>query len=174
MIKLNFGCGNNRLIGWENYDKEIDISKPLPFPDNHADFILAEHCVEHITHAEALDFFKECHRILKPCGVLRVCVPNIVDIFNFASVPYCRFISEKGWGENSKRGAVEAIVKCHGHQSVWSHKILDVFFNIYGFKTSLSHPRVSLHVELNDIDGHWKEIGEEFNLIETAVIEGTK
>lgn len=174
MIKINFGCGNNRLEGWQNYDTDINISKPLPFPDNHADFILAEHCVEHITHAEALNFFKECHRILKPGGVLRVCVPNIERIFNVVSKNYCRFISEKGWGENSRKGAIEAIVKCHGHRSVWNYKILNIYLEIYGFETIFLSPQVSCHIEMNDVDGHWKEIGKEFNLIETTVIEGTK
>ena len=174
MIKINFGCGNNRLEGWQNHDLDIDISKPLPFPNNYADFILAEHCIEHITHAEALDFFKECHRILKVGGVFRVCIPDIERIYYGASVDYCRFISKKGWGENSKRGAVEAIVKCHGHQSIWNCKILDIYFAVYGFSTVILPSYKSCYVEMNNIDGHGKEIGEEFNLVETTVIEGIK
>ncbi len=41
LLKLNFGCGSNKLPGWRNMDAEIDITKPLPFKDGEAAFIEA-------------------------------------------------------------------------------------------------------------------------------------
>ena len=70
MKKINFGCGGNFLEGWENYDAEVDITKPLPFEDSSTDFILAEHVYEHIKPREGILFLRECHRILKPTGVI--------------------------------------------------------------------------------------------------------
>ncbi len=57
--KLHVGCGNNRLPGWLNYDKGVDIRRPLPFPDDSMDFVFAEHVVEHITAREAWRFLRE-------------------------------------------------------------------------------------------------------------------
>src|SRR5881396_391258 len=68
--KLHFGCGGLNLPDWSNYDLEVDIRKPLPFPNACASHILAEHVVEHVTHQEAWKFFEECWRVLIPGGVL--------------------------------------------------------------------------------------------------------
>jgi predicted SAM-dependent methyltransferase len=84
-VKLQFGCGGNRLEGWQNYDSEIDIAKPpLPFRDAYADFIFAEHVLEHVPLQEAIRFLRDCHRILKPGGTIRLAVPSIVRIRQFS------------------------------------------------------------------------------------------
>jgi len=78
-VKLNLGCGNHILEGWDNYDihpsknvKELDLNKlPYPFPDNHADEILASHVLEHL-YLPIYDAMIELHRILKPGGKLIV------------------------------------------------------------------------------------------------------
>src|SRR5262249_7551150 len=75
--KINLGCGGTRLDGWKNHDSDIDISKKLPFANDSASFIFAEHVVEHIDYYAALDFFCECRRVLAPGGVLRIAVPSI-------------------------------------------------------------------------------------------------
>jgi predicted SAM-dependent methyltransferase len=81
MKKIQFCSGNNVLIDWENYDKQIDISKPLPFDNNSIDFIFLEHGLEHITQIEGIDFLKECYRILKINGVMRIAFPDIEKIY---------------------------------------------------------------------------------------------
>jgi predicted SAM-dependent methyltransferase len=48
----------------------------LPFDDNSINFIFSEHFFEHLFFDEALSLFRECHRILKPYGVIRTCVPD--------------------------------------------------------------------------------------------------
>ncbi len=80
-MKLNLGCGTNKLLDWQNHDADVDISKRLPFGDRTADFIFIEHCVEHIAYYEAIEFFKECHRVLAPGGTLRVVVPSVEKIW---------------------------------------------------------------------------------------------
>lgn len=73
--KLNFCCGANHLDGWINADIECDIRKPLPHPDNSAQFIFCEHGAEHVSHREAWLFFAECWRVLAPGGVVRIAIP---------------------------------------------------------------------------------------------------
>jgi predicted SAM-dependent methyltransferase len=48
----------------------------LEFEDNTFDFIYSEHFFEHLFLEEAFELLKECHRILKPSGVIRIIVPD--------------------------------------------------------------------------------------------------
>ncbi|WP_168441934.1 class I SAM-dependent methyltransferase [Pontiella desulfatans] len=48
----------------------------LPFDDETVDFIFSEHFFEHLFLDEAVDLFRECHRVLKPNGLIRTCVPD--------------------------------------------------------------------------------------------------
>lgn len=48
----------------------------LPFDDNSINFVFSEHFFEHLFFDEALSLLIECHRILKPYGVIRTCVPD--------------------------------------------------------------------------------------------------
>jgi len=81
-MKINLGCGNVILPGWVNCDNYVegkDITKvdlykiPLPFDDNSADEILLSHVLEHLSNKYEL--VMECHRILKPGGILHVKLP---------------------------------------------------------------------------------------------------
>ena len=59
MKKIQFGSGGKDCFidGWENYDIDIDIRKPLPFENNSVDFVMAEHLIEHVTQHDAYLFF---------------------------------------------------------------------------------------------------------------------
>lgn len=90
MKLLNLGAGGT-LPGhpWVNVDFPYehpemgphyvrhDVSaRPWPFEGESADGIIACHLLEHFECLEAVLFLKECLRILKPGGVLRVVVPD--------------------------------------------------------------------------------------------------
>lgn len=80
-MKVHFGCGKNRLVGWENLDLPgTDVTQRLPFEDATVDFIFHEHLLEHLDEVDGFNFLKECHRILKPQGVMRISCPNIEGI----------------------------------------------------------------------------------------------
>jgi predicted SAM-dependent methyltransferase len=55
----------------------------LPFADNSINFIFSEHFFEHLFLDDALALLKECHRVLKPYGVIRTCVPD-ADLRTYA------------------------------------------------------------------------------------------
>ena len=82
-IKLNIGCGLDIKEGWENYDmypadkrvKYINLLElPLSLPDNHADFVLLSHVLEHMVHRK--EFMHEISRILKPDGLSMIILPG--------------------------------------------------------------------------------------------------
>ncbi|RWF44291.1 MAG: methyltransferase domain-containing protein [Mesorhizobium sp.] len=173
-IKLNFGCGENRITGWCNYDEEVDITQPLPFEDDHADFIFAEHVVEHVDYRQALAFFAECRRVLKPGGIIRIAVPSLENIWKRGDQDYFNFVRK--WAPSAdRRGAMDAIINAHGHQAIWTQGLLEACLFYAGFEDiEACEPGNSSHADLVAVEGHGRVIGERFNWIETAVVEGTK
>ena len=80
---LNLGGGSNCLEGCLSVDVTpradayVDITRKLPFPDSSVDAIFCEEVIEHIdSHAGRL-LLKECWRILKPGGVMRLSTPDL-------------------------------------------------------------------------------------------------
>jgi predicted SAM-dependent methyltransferase len=57
----------------------------IPFEDNSIDFIYTSHFLEHVFRDEAEEILKESFRVLKPGGLIRVCIPDLeiaVDMYN--------------------------------------------------------------------------------------------
>jgi len=84
MIKLNLGCGTNKLPGWVNIDSVAefkpdlvhDLSDPLPYQDLSVDEVLAEDLLEHFDKYTRYFFSIEMTRVLKIGGKIIVQVPN--------------------------------------------------------------------------------------------------
>lgn len=85
---LNIGCGEKFHVDWHNIDmhsnnayvRAHDLSKGLPYPDNQFDAVYHSQVLEHFSKKDALNLIKECYRVLKPGGVLRVVVPDLENI----------------------------------------------------------------------------------------------
>jgi predicted SAM-dependent methyltransferase len=170
MRKIQFCCGTHHLEGWDNHDRDVDITRRLPFPDAIADFILVEHGLEHVEPAHGYDFLRECHRVLKTGGVLRVCVPAIEKIAR-CSREYAEFVRSRS---RLNASAVEIAVKCWGHKSVYTLETLGILMQDIGFSVEPANPNRSRHPELCGIDGHSKRVGSDINREETGILEGTK
>ena len=88
MLLVNLGCGSVFHPDWINLDsipasdlvRRWDIRGPLPFADGQVDACYASHVFEHLPKPNALDFLRECRRILKPGGVVRLAVPDLENI----------------------------------------------------------------------------------------------
>jgi len=84
---LNVGCGRRFHSDWVNVDlvpsdesvQVCDISKGLPFDDGHFDAVYHSHVLEHLHPKTGRELLAECWRVLKPGGVVRVVVPDLVD-----------------------------------------------------------------------------------------------
>jgi predicted SAM-dependent methyltransferase len=169
MKKIQFGCGGNRINGWENYDSEIDISKTLPFQNNIATHVLAEHVMEHITIQQAWHFIEECYRILDHGGVLRLAVPCVSKIFKLADQEYFEFIKRNGWGDSTLKDAVKSIIFNHEHKTIWESSSLESIVQVIGFSL-LKEPPAGMENTLN----HYHVIGEKINNIETIYVDCRK
>lgn len=174
MRKLNFGCGGNRLEGWENYDLEIPIDKPLPFPDECASFILAEHVLEHVTIQEAWNFLAECRRVLRKDGVLRIAVPDITRIFMKYQPIYGLAIQAGGFGASTLHDSIKSAVFNHGHKALWTPQLLITILICLDFSAAPREYGKSAYEDLQNIEGHHKVVGLEVAKIETTIVEAMK
>lgn len=87
-VMLNLGCGNRWHEKWQNYDfvshapqvKTCNLNQGIPLESNSADVVYHSHLLEHFTKPAAVNFIKECHRVLKSGGIIRVAVPDLEKI----------------------------------------------------------------------------------------------
>lgn len=123
-MKLNLGCGQNRLEGYVNIDKyptfQPDLlwdleQTPYPFEAGSVTEIAATHVLEHLGQVPDifLGVIKELHRILAPGGIMVVKVPHFRGdgywgdpthvrpitpvIMGLFSKKNCRMFAERGW-----------------------------------------------------------------------------
>jgi predicted SAM-dependent methyltransferase len=55
----------------------FDLAHGIPFEDASVPAIYSSHFFEHITKADAEKLMKECFRVLKPGGMIRIVVPSL-------------------------------------------------------------------------------------------------
>lgn len=171
MLKVQFASGPWKLPGWENHDRDIDISKPLPFKDSMVDFVFIEHGIEHINQQDVLSFLKECKRILKVGGVIRVAFPDLTKI---------RFKDDKKYNDKFGEGnLIKAMTKAAtgwGHQSFFNFDLMCDACIMAGLTpTDRNYPcGVSEIPELNGIEQHWRTSSKELVEIETSTVEAKK
>ncbi|HXY61968.1 MAG TPA: methyltransferase domain-containing protein [Nitrospirota bacterium] len=84
--KLHLGCGKIKLDGWINVDLNSkladvdlvwDVSMGIPVDDATCLFIYCEHLIEHLTAEQGARFLRECNRVLRAGGVLRIATPSL-------------------------------------------------------------------------------------------------
>lgn len=85
---LNLGCGGRYHKEWVNIDFNSsgpDVIKHnlclgIPSPNETFDVVYHSDLLEHFPRSYAPDFLKECWRVLKPGGILRVVQPDLEQI----------------------------------------------------------------------------------------------
>jgi predicted SAM-dependent methyltransferase len=85
MNLLNLGCGSNFHKEWVNIDfvsksnavQAHDLLEGIPFEAQSMDVVYHSHVLEHFSKTDGIQFIKECFRVLKPQGVIRIAVPNL-------------------------------------------------------------------------------------------------
>lgn len=85
-LRLHLGSATNRLPSWVNVDLlrpgraldlYWDLRRPLPFEDASVDAIFAEHLLEHLPFTAGVRLLRECRRVLRQSGIVRVGVPDL-------------------------------------------------------------------------------------------------
>lgn len=169
MRKIHLGCGSRHYPTWENYDREVDFTKPLPFDDNSVDYFFTNHAIEHINIRETYDLLKEMYRCLKPGGVARIQVPDIHRTYHYAElIP--EYIQERSNGDLTK--LCENIMFDFGHKTVFTEQLLDTLLKLCRFTTIICNQNQSSFFEIQTaLDAHDKC---DIYRVETTCIEGIK
>jgi predicted SAM-dependent methyltransferase len=55
----------------------LDVRLGLPFPNGSVDAIYCSHMLEHFFAPQAVNLLRECHRVLKPNGGIRLVTPHL-------------------------------------------------------------------------------------------------
>lgn len=87
-VRINLGSGHWKLSGWINVDLDLrsrpevcaDLSVELPFRDACADYMHTEDFIDQLDLESAHRFLRECRRILRPGGVIRVLTPDVEQL----------------------------------------------------------------------------------------------
>ncbi len=102
MKALNLGCGRRSHPDWENLDlspaaptvRTHDLRKGIPYSEGTFDVVYHSHVLEHFPKHAALGFLRECHRVLKSGGIIRVAVPDLERIARL----YLEALEKASWG----------------------------------------------------------------------------
>jgi predicted SAM-dependent methyltransferase len=125
-LKLHLGCGANALPGWTNIDLDSDVAdirqdltQPLPFADASVELIYTEHFVEHLTRAAGVALFRECARVLRPGGCMRISTPNLATVVRIYMNGPLDFWRPVGWLPASSAQLLNEGLRLWGHQYVY-------------------------------------------------------
>jgi predicted SAM-dependent methyltransferase len=133
---LHLACGFTRKHGWVNIDllgAPVDIAwnleTGLPFPDDSVDSIFHEHLIEHIPIEATFQLTRECLRVLKPGGVLRVAVPDAgLLLRSYAGQ------ADSDWAESraTPMMSVESLFYEHKHVAMYDSEKLRLLLEVCG------------------------------------------
>lgn len=149
-MKIHFGCGAHKFEGWINHDIDVDLKYRLPYDPDCADMVYCSHVAEHLNSHDAMGFFSEVHRILKPGGVFRVVVPTLEKI--------------------TDRIHALDLVYGHGHAMVFSKESLRDMLWAAGFERD----RIVFTAKDLSLDWHGRTIGEEKDNQESCWVNAQK
>jgi predicted SAM-dependent methyltransferase len=190
--KLHVGCGPHHLYGWLNTDIVIsngaiylDATQPLPFPENTFSFIFSEHMLEHIPIDAAQVFMQECNRVLKPGGVLRLATPDMAFLFELwegnnpnTAARYFKnaarhFVKYPSFA--NKCTTINNFFYNWGHRFIYDEETIVHVMRLSNFQR-IQRVKVgeSDIAALQGLERHGLSISDEFNKLETMVMEGTK
>jgi predicted SAM-dependent methyltransferase len=189
---LHLGCGRNVLPGWLNSDYYpisekvmfLDAARPFPFPDNSFDFVFSEHMIEHIPYTVGCAMLKECYRVMKPGGKIRISTPNLnflIDLYlNENTDTWSRY---RQWSHNkfvfwapSSDAAfiINNFVRDWGHQFIYDENALRQALCAGGFihiaRCALNQSASS---ELANLENETR-LPPGFLALETLTLEGMK
>lgn len=188
--KVQVGTGDHELAGWLNTDAwprtgnvvYVDMTETLPFPDLSINYLYSEHAIEHVPYAMAARFIRECKRVLKPGGRLRLATPNLMNLIRLFQDDltdeqrrYVEWSQKRNMlppTDDARCFVLNNFVRAWGHQFIYDPTTMMSTLIGAGFSNPrLYRPGESDQPELVGLERHGATIGDEFNRFETMVVE---
>jgi predicted SAM-dependent methyltransferase len=189
--RLHIGAGNNDLPGWLNTElcprgSEVflDATRPFPFAADTFAFIYTEHMIEHIPYEGAMSMMRECFRVLRPGGVVRIVTPNMAFLHSLLAAPltpeqaaYIRYSYEAhriGGPAGSAIHVVNNFVRSWGHQFIYDLETLSALVTNAGLTGVVASPLLqSAHAAFQGL-AKTDRMPEGFLEMESIVVEARK
>ena len=113
-------------------DWSMDLTRPFRCPDSSIDGIFTQHTLEHLSPRQVMSVLRECRRVLKRGGCLRVIVPDAElyarAVAGMATVPHL------GLRHALPMEALRTVAQDHGHRSLWSPELMRRYLVHAGFR----------------------------------------
>ena len=182
--KLQLGAGENIRAGWLNTDLHgygrgrelvyLDVRRRFPLPEAAFDLVYSEHMIEHLTYAEGQHCLRECLRVLRPGGTIRIATPSLERL--------ARLYDGGELAERYVRWAVETLEP--EVPEPLPGVVINNFFRSWGHRfvydpATLRHALMQAgfadveQVPLGDLERHLAE-APELNELETFVLEAKR
>lgn len=178
---LNLGGGGNVRQEWLTADVTpradvfVDCCKVLPFANCSVDQVMLEEVIEHVDYPQGLHLLRECHRILRSDGLLRVSTPDFSWFAKLQSMSSleaeeqenrdfvlregCRFLrSQDAPNELLRAATLNQIFLSHGHRFIYTSQSLEELFRMAGFQFRRSTYR-DINSKLASLDSHADRFG---------------
>ena len=175
---LNLGGGGNLRQEWLTADVDpradvfVDCRRVLPLADGTVDAVMLEEVIEHLDYPEGVQLLRECNRILKDLGTLRISTPDFsyfarqattrksynrnaaLDSEEFADREARRLLRSAEAPFGIKRMAlINSIFFLHGHRFVHDAESLEELLRLAGFEWRRSGYR-DIDSKLGRMDTH--------------------
>lgn len=198
--KLHLGAGRARLEGWLDTDLNpaapqvafLDATQPFPLPDASFDYVFSEHMIEHLAWSGGQAMLRECFRVLRPGGRVRVGTPDLevfIGLYGHEGDPprgrYVHWATERyAHGPGSAGEAtgdhasivINNVFRSFGHQFLYDGELLAAALRVAGF-TDIRRwsPGESDDVHLRAIESHGAVVHDaEMAAFETMVFEAAR
>jgi predicted SAM-dependent methyltransferase len=181
--KLHLGAGENLLPGWLNTDLHdygrrdlvyLDVRKRFPLPDESFDLVFSEHMLEHLTYAEGQHCLRECLRVLRSDGRVRIATPSLERLARLydGGEQRGRYVR---WAVETLEPELDAplpgavinnFFRSWGHRFIYDPETLRHALETAGFVDVVEGA-------VGELEGHLAE-APEFNEYETIVLEARR
>lgn len=154
--KLHIGGGWTLFGGWLNTDIEtihgvmwMDATQRFPFADEAFQYIYSEHMIEHVPYDKGAFMLRECYRVMRRGGAIRVITPDLSAILGLHSRElsaeqerymqwFCQtFVPDR---PPSASSAINAMFRFWGHQFIYDEQTLTSAMRSAGFNSITRYP----------------------------------
>ncbi len=150
-----------------------NLNKKLPWSDGSVDIIYTSHTLEHFSKEEGLALLKECRRVLKKDGIVRVIVPDLkyhVLEYTSGNVKGDDFIKSLGVLYTAKEGFLKKLllpITQFPHRCMYDTETLVQVLQSLGFSATEMPPFKSAIPDIGAIE-------LEDRTVNAVIVEGRK